>query len=406
MKIVNDNIDLHRTVRIIAWAFAGIVMIFNSSCVSNRYKVFQFDNGDDYFCEGLHRIEDGKGKIGFSDENGNVVIKPRFAFASPFENGFSRTTFKGEKVYKGEHWFWESPEWFYIDHQGNTVDIHSLLEGKLNAFVKGKDARIGIAVIIDGTDTVSVNGRKDFPMMSVFKFPLALAVAEWIDSKGISLSDSVGIGIEQLHEDTYCPMLKKYGRKEMSLSYRELLEWTLIESDNNTTDILLNRIGGIEGINELLRQMGIQEGMEIGASEDDMHRDRYLCYLNRATPIAMAELFDKFNSTIRFKSATFQEVAVMLEKCKTGEKRLPAPLMSTNAEIGHKTGTGFITEEGRLTSLNDCGYVNLPDKHRYSIAVFIADSAYDMAKTERMIAEISQIVYHSLKDCQTNSKES
>ena len=37
----------------------------------------------------------------------------------------------------------------------------------LEDYIEDKDARIGIAVIIDGKDTVSVNGKREFPMLSV-----------------------------------------------------------------------------------------------------------------------------------------------------------------------------------------------------------------------------------------------
>ena len=50
------------------------------------------------------------------------------------------------------------------------------IEDALENYIVGKDARIGIAVIINGKDTVSVNGERDFPMMSVSKFPLAFYI--------------------------------------------------------------------------------------------------------------------------------------------------------------------------------------------------------------------------------------
>ena len=46
--------------------------------------------------------------------------------------------------------------------------------------------------------------------------------------------------------------------------------------------------------------------------------------------------------------------------------------------------------------MNDAGYVFLPNKQGYAIAVFIADSGYGMAETEKMIADISEIVFKSL----------
>lgn len=41
-------------------------------CSSSRYAVYQFDNGDDYFCDGLQRIVDRHGRIGYVDEHGKL----------------------------------------------------------------------------------------------------------------------------------------------------------------------------------------------------------------------------------------------------------------------------------------------------------------------------------------------
>ena len=86
----------------------------------------------------------------------------------------------------------------------------------------------------------------------------------------------------------------------------------------------------------------------------------------------------------------------MLEQCHTGLDRLAEPLLTTNVTIGHKTGTGFPTPEGRISAINDCGYVNMPNGMRYSIAVFVADSGYDMAATSAIIADISKIVWKEM----------
>ncbi len=270
------------------------------------------------------------------------------------------------------------------------------IEDALQEYISSKDARIGVAVIINGKDTVSVNGNRDFPMMSVVKFPLALTVAHWIDTNGMSLNDTITFSGKALKEDTYSPMLKKYGKSRNTMTIRELLEWSLVESDNNAADILLNRVGGTLGATSIMRQMGISDEIVIGASEEDMHRDPYLSYLNRTTPLAMAQLFDRFYCEMRNALQSYSEISVMLEQCRTGLDRLALHLLPTNATIGHKTGTGFPTPEGRISAVNDCGYVNLPNGTRYSIAVFVADSGYDMAATSAIIAEISKIVWKSL----------
>ena len=276
------------------------------------------------------------------------------------------------------------------------ADDNKAIEGALQEYIQEKDARIGVAVIINGKDTVSINGKRDFPMMSVMKFPLALTVAHWVNANGMSMNDTVTFCENALKEDTYSPMLKKYGKRRNSMTVKELLGWSLVESDNNAADILLNRVGGISGATSIMRQMDISDDIVIGASEEDMHRDPYLSYLNRTTPLAMAQLFDRFYIEMRNASQSYSEISVMLEQCCTGLDRLAVPLLPTNATIGHKTGTGFPTPDGRISAVNDCGNVKLPDGTRYSIAVFVADSGYDMAATSAIIAEISNIVWKSL----------
>lgn len=119
-----------------------LLFIMVCSCGNNKsYSIYQFDNGDDYFCEGLQRIVNKDGKIGFADSLGNVVIEPRFAFAFPFEDGYAKVTDKGKSEPVGEHRTWVSDSWYYIDHEGNTYpEIFDL---------KGMD--------FDSTDGTSLN---------------------------------------------------------------------------------------------------------------------------------------------------------------------------------------------------------------------------------------------------------
>lgn len=94
-------------------------------CIDNQGKelfyVYKYDNGPDYIREGLFRIMDENGLIGFADSLGNVVIKPQFKFATSFENGKAQATTSGEAMNDGEHSFWKSDEWQLIDHKGDKM---------------------------------------------------------------------------------------------------------------------------------------------------------------------------------------------------------------------------------------------------------------------------------------------
>ena len=59
----------------------------------------------------------------------------------------------------------------------------SSLEDQLQAFVSDKDARIGVAVVMPDGKLGGVNADEKFAMMSVMKFPLAMAISA-TDSDG------------------------------------------------------------------------------------------------------------------------------------------------------------------------------------------------------------------------------
>lgn len=88
-----------------------------------RYPAFRFENGDDYVVDGMYRIVDEQGRMGYADEQGNTVITPRFKCAFPFDNGRAKVADTGTNVYDGtEHWHWESNDWYYIDKTGRKID--------------------------------------------------------------------------------------------------------------------------------------------------------------------------------------------------------------------------------------------------------------------------------------------
>ncbi|WP_435525493.1 WG repeat-containing protein [Chryseobacterium indoltheticum] len=52
------------------------------------YRPFFYDNGADYFSEGVRRFVKN-GKVGFADRNGKIVIEAKHDFVSPFNYGYA-----------------------------------------------------------------------------------------------------------------------------------------------------------------------------------------------------------------------------------------------------------------------------------------------------------------------------
>lgn len=267
------------------------------------------------------------------------------------------------------------------------------LEAQLNHAIKEKKATIGIAVIIDGKDTVTINNSVRYPLMSVVKFHQAVELADYMERQKQSMRTMLTIKESDLKKDTYSPLRDKYPQGGFEISIAELLKYTLQQSDNNACDILFQYQGGTKAVNDYIHSLGVSD-CNISVTESSMHQDINLCYQNWSTPLAAVKLLDIFLretlSANKYKEFIYQTML----KCETGQDRLAAPLLTKEGvKIGHKTGTGPYNSQGKQIACNDIGFVLLPDNHSYSIAVFIKDSEEDIVANSQIIAEISHIVY-------------
>ncbi len=108
----------------------------NIVCIDNKgkklFNVFRYDNGPDYISEGLFRITDEKGLIGYADSAGNIIIPPQFSCAFPFMNKKARVAcngkFKPVPESSDEKYYWDSDQWFFIDRTGKRLNQFSIMD--------------------------------------------------------------------------------------------------------------------------------------------------------------------------------------------------------------------------------------------------------------------------------------
>lgn len=266
------------------------------------------------------------------------------------------------------------------------------LQQELEAFVADKPADIGIAVIINGGRTVTVNNDRRYPLMSVFKFHQALAVANRLRELRLPLDTTLWITARDLAPETWSPLRDARPGGGFAISIADLLRYTLQQSDNNACDILFERICSVKDTEAYIHSLGSRQ-CAIRATEAEMHADLAHCRKNWTTPLAAARLLESFLTRDILPPASREFIRGAMTGCATGKDRLAAPLAGTGAVFGHKTGTGDREADGRLIACNDMGFVFLPGGRRYAIAVFIKDSRATDAATARMSADISALVY-------------
>ena len=84
------------------------------------------------------------------------------------------------------------------------------LKRELQREIKSYPATVGVALIVNGRDTLALNNEVQYPMMSVFKFHQALAVADYLQRNQMSFDTPVAVQKADLKENTYSPLRDKY----------------------------------------------------------------------------------------------------------------------------------------------------------------------------------------------------
>ena len=280
---------------------------------------------------------------------------------------------------------------------GVSSDYKAELKKELTAIADSAKGDVGIALIYDG-DTLTVNNDAIYPMMSVFKLHQAVALCRMFEENGTSLDSVMTLRRSELDPDTWSPMLKDHSDEEISLPMRRLLEYTLIESDNNASNEMFVRLMSPAACDSVIAGIIPRGSFEIRFNEAEMQADHSRAYSNRTSPLGAAILIDRlFTDTLVGKS--YQDfIKSALLRCQTGPDKISAALSETEGiTIGHKTGSGYRDENGRLTASNDVAFITLPDGRHYSLAVFVKDFDGTDAEAAATIARISAAVIKALE---------
>ena len=267
------------------------------------------------------------------------------------------------------------------------------LRRELRQLLSGYDAGVGVAVVADCGDTVTVNNDRYYPLMSVVKLHQAIYVAHYLDSLGLSMDYEVYIAPGDLKPNTYSPLRDRYPQGGITMTVGELLLYTLQQSDNNACDIMFARFGGPSAVDAYIRGLGFDD-CAISVTEDDMHRDPALCHANYSSPLEAARLIGWLMSVSGQHgngSRNLQFVRNALLGCRTGLQRIPDGL-PPDAIVAHKTGTSDRDATGRWTAINDVAHITLPGGCGYSLAVFVKDSGETFDVTEQIISSVSHAV--------------
>ena len=281
---------------------------------------------------------------------------------------------------------------------GKTTYTHQVklqnLTDSITKITAEYPAEIGVAAIFNNNDTLLVNNRNIYPMMSVFKMHQAVAVCNDFDRRGDSLDSILTFSRADLDPNTWSPMLKDHPEDEISLPVSELLRYTLTQSDNNASNLMFDRLVNVSATDSLLATLIPRSSFRIAYTEHEMSADHARAYTNSTSPLGAAILINRlFNDSLVSRDKQ-QFITRTLGECTTGQDRIIAPLLGEKGvTVAHKTGSGY-SEKGILAAHNDVAYIVLPDSSSYSLAIFVKDFKGDEKDAAASIGRISQLIYN------------
>ncbi len=242
---------------------------------------------------------------------------------------------------------------------------------------------------------VSLNPREHFPMQSVYKLPIGMAVMKQVDAGKIKLEQKVRVTKEDfINPGQYSP-IRDNNPNGVELSVSELLRFAISESDGTASDVLMKLVGGPKVIQAYLSEVKITELIVLN-TEKELGQDWQAQYRNSASPQAAVALLRALYERRRLSETSFGLLLKLMTESNTGPKRLKG-LLPAGTVVAHKTGTSG-TQNGISAATNDIGIITLPDGRHLAIAVFVSDSPADEATREGVIAKIAKAVWDEVQN--------
>jgi beta-lactamase class A len=251
--------------------------------------------------------------------------------------------------------------------------------------------RVGFAarVLETGEETGS-NAAEHYPMHSVYKLPISMAVLRRVDAGELKLDQVIEIKQSDFVSEGLHSPLRDKNPKGVSLTLTELLRYAIVESDGTASDVLMKLAGGPQAVMSFLNDIKVS-GINVVNSENEIAQDWQTQYENWATPSGAVELLAALQAQRGLSADSQKLVLKLLIDSVPGPKRLKGKLPEGTI-VAHKTGTGG-TRNGVTSATNDIGIITLPNGNHLAVAVFVSDSSANLPAREAVIAEIAKALW-------------
>ena len=255
--------------------------------------------------------------------------------------------------------------------QPQQVSPLDRLKANIERITRSVNAKWGIYIkCIETGEEIAINADETMDTMSVIKIPLMAEVFRQIEAGKFSLTDKIPVKESDKRPGTGVIRSLDAG---VALTVKDLITLMIIVSDNTATDMLFEKVGGVEPVNKLMQSYGLNTIKATGPSDVwfkalRAEPDTLKFHMEGKTPYGLSsprdlgKLLEKINKGEAVsKQASEQMLQIM--RGQVYSSRLPKYV--TGFRVPHKTGD-FLPYIG-----NDVGILESPNRH-IVISVFTA----------------------------------
>ncbi|UTM60182.1 class A beta-lactamase [Photobacterium sp. CCB-ST2H9] len=259
------------------------------------------------------------------------------------------------------------------------LTFSSTLEETISSIEQRTSGQIGVSVLdTQNKQTWDYKGNERFPMMSTFK---TLACAKMLyDAEQGHLDKSTSVAVDADQLITWSPATEKLAGSTITIE--KACEATMLTSDNTAANLVLQQIGGPQGVTKFLREIG----------DNSTQLDRIEPLLNQAeagdlrdttTPNAMVKALN----TLLFGTVLSEHSTAQLQRWMQNNQVSDPLLRSVLPKgwfIADRSGAGGHGSRG-ITAI-----VWNPTREPVIISIYLTQSSLEMSERNQVIAEIGQ----------------
>ncbi len=240
------------------------------------------------------------------------------------------------------------------------------------------DLKVGVFAFDVSTGTyLNIDATAAFPAASTIKLPIAVAFFQAVDAGEIRLDEPLTLEADHIAEGSGQMQQQQPGTQYPAL---EVAVKMMADSDNTATNILVDRLGGMEVLNSTFRNWGLTR-TELQNPLPDLEGTNTTSPEDLALVLASIERGELLSLSSRDR-------LLSMMRDTHNETLLPASL-DEGAIVAHKTGNIG-------TVLADAGLIDTPGGRRY-IVVAIVRRPHNDANAAEAIRDVSRRIYQYLE---------